>query len=96
MICQNPKRELALKLIIRRWDFARLGIQRKFQKGGINSPRGRVTFFRVVEIWIAHIPKCWIGMRGERRTAQKKRRERADPLEVELDLSGEFYRGGYV
>ena len=46
-----------------------------------------------MESWIAPIPKCRMVQNRKGRTTQKEEKRNQNPLEVELDLSGEFHRG---
>ena len=61
---------------------------------GVIILRDRARCCRGVKSWITPIPKRRSGMgRKKRNDPKKKRRERAIPAEVELDLSGESPRG---
>ena len=50
-------------------------------------------FCRRMQRWIAPIPKCLEGGNRKSGTSQKKRSEKAKPLEVKLDLGVKFVRG---
>ena len=74
-----PKRKISYAIDISAGDFRRLGIQREFQKGEINSLRVGVMFCRVMEIWIAPIPKMLgCGREGKGGTAQKEEKEKSE------------------
>ena len=52
---------------------------------------------RWAKSWSAPIPKRRSGVAQEKEERpKKKRREKANPLEVELDLGGEFPRGNML
>ena len=92
-IGRNRKGELTRKLTFSRRNFERWGSRREIQKGRVNSLRGRVTFCRWVEIWIAHSKMSEWDEKEKEERPKRKRRENAKPIEVELEWGVEYSRG---